>query len=153
MPRTDILERKEDIINWINQGQSKAFICRELQCKQSTLNSYLDKMGIKYEGRQNWLKGKNNENSYISALEYSQRPSCKPLILKEKMFKENIREKKCEICGNDSWMGKPIPLEIHHKDCNRFNNNFDNLQILCPNCHAQQPGNSGANTGNYNLGE
>ena len=48
--RTDILERKEDILRWISENQSKAFMCRELQCKQDTLNSYLKKMGISYSG-------------------------------------------------------------------------------------------------------
>ena len=33
-------------------------------------------------------------------------------------------------------MGKPIRLELDHIDSNHFNNNLDNLQILCPNCHA-----------------
>ena len=35
------------------------------------------------------------------------------------------------------WMGKPIPLELHHKDGNHYNNDLSNLEILCPNCHAQ----------------
>ena len=48
--RTDILERKEDILRWISENQSKAFMCRELQCKQDNLNSYLKKMGISYSG-------------------------------------------------------------------------------------------------------
>ena len=44
----------------------------------------------------------------------------------------------CEICGCN-WVnpksGKPI-VEIHHKDGNAFNNNEENLQVLCPNHHA-----------------
>jgi len=47
------------------------------------------------------------------------------------------REKRCENCGNTEWLGKPIPLEVHHKDGNRQNNSYDNLQLLCCNCHAQ----------------
>lgn len=45
---------------------------------------------------------------------------------------------KCQLCG---W-GEPnpythtIPLEIHHIDGNYKNNNEDNLQLLCPNCHS-----------------
>jgi predicted HNH restriction endonuclease len=31
---------------------------------------------------------------------------------------------------------KPIPLELHHKDGNRYNNSLNNLMLLCPNCHA-----------------
>ena len=46
-------------------------------------------------------------------------------------------------------MGEKIPLELHHKDGDHFINDFDNLQILCPNCHALQNGNSGANIGKY----
>jgi hypothetical protein len=41
MRRTDILERKEDILKWINLNQSKAYICKQLHCKPETLNSYL----------------------------------------------------------------------------------------------------------------
>lgn len=46
-------------------------------------------------------------------------------------------------------MGVYLPLELHHKDCNHFNNTLDNLQILCPNCHSIQIGNCGANIGKY----
>ena len=45
---------------------------------------------------------------------------------------------KCEICGFDKvnpFTGKTI-LQIHHIDGNSENNNEDNLQVLCPNCHA-----------------
>ena len=35
-------------------------------------------------------------------------------------------------------MGKPIPLELHHKDLNHYNNDINNLQILCSNCHMQE---------------
>lgn len=46
------------------------------------------------------------------------------------------RENKCECCGLEQWFDKPIPLEVHHKDGNNTNNDPDNLQLLCPNCHA-----------------
>ena len=43
----------------------------------------------------------------------------------------------CEECGISEWMNKPISMELHHKDGNHNNNNLDNLEILCPNCHSQ----------------
>ena len=55
------------------------------------------------------------------------------------------KEIKCEICGNTEWLGQPIPLELHHVDRNHYNNDLNNVKIICPNCHALQPGNSGAN--------
>ena len=48
--RKDILEKKDQILEWIDQNQPKAFICRRLNCKPETLNSYLEKMGIEYKG-------------------------------------------------------------------------------------------------------
>lgn len=44
---------------------------------------------------------------------------------------------KCEICGISEWMGMPIIIQIHHKDGNHHNNEPNNLQALCPNCHSQ----------------
>jgi predicted hotdog family 3-hydroxylacyl-ACP dehydratase len=44
---------------------------------------------------------------------------------------------------------QPIPLELHHIDGNHHNNSLSNLQILCPNCHAQQSNNSGKAVGSY----
>lgn len=47
-----------------------------------------------------------------------------------------LRGHKCEMCGQEKWFGEIIPLEIHHIDGDRLNNVLDNLQLLCPNCHA-----------------
>ena len=43
----------------------------------------------------------------------------------------------CEICGTKEWLGKPIALEIHHKNDVNTDNRLENLVILCPNCHSQ----------------
>lgn len=45
---------------------------------------------------------------------------------------------KCQLCG---WgevnpYTNTTPLEIHHIDGDYKNNNEDNLQLLCPNCHS-----------------
>jgi len=57
--------------------------------------------------------------------------------LKNRLFEENIKQKKCESCQNTEWLGKPIPLELHHINGNKNDNSLSNLSILCPNCHAQ----------------
>lgn len=146
--RTDILAREQEILKWIEENQSKAFICRNLQCKPETLNSYLQKMGIQYNGNKGG-KGFERKTIYKTALEYSKGINVKSHILKQKLIREGIKEDKCEICGISIWQNVKLPLELHHKNGNHFDNDFDNLQILCPNCHSIQEGNSGANVGKY----
>lgn len=46
---------------------------------------------------------------------------------RKRLIEEGIKEAKCEICNLSEWMGKPIPLELHHIDFNHYNNNLDNL--------------------------
>ncbi len=48
---------------------------------------------------------------------------------------------KCSRCGWDTpnpFTGKVI-LEIEHIDGNSMNNNEDNLDLICPNCHSLTP--------------
>lgn len=47
-------------------------------------------------------------------------------------------QNRCSKCG---WgqihpCTGSIPLEVHHIDGNYQNNSDDNLELLCPNCHA-----------------
>lgn len=142
--RNDILERKKDILKWIDEHQSKAYICRQLQCKPETLNSYLEKMNIIYAGNQSG-KGIKTDPKYKTAEEYIQGTYVKSHLLKQKLIRDGIKENKCELCGVSIWLDVNLPLELHHKDGNHYNNSLENLQILCPNCHSIQPGNAGAN--------
>lgn len=48
-----------------------------------------------------------------------------------------LRGWSCEKCHRIEWEGQRIPLCVHHVDGNHINNELDNLQVLCPNCHAQ----------------
>ena len=42
---------------------------------------------------------------------------------------------RCESCFLEKWKDCDIPLEVHHIDGDRTNNEINNLQLLCPNCH------------------
>lgn len=60
---------------------------------------------------------------------YSRSVHVKPHLIKK-------RGHKCELCSKEWWLDNPIVLEVHHIDGNRTNNEYDNLQLLCCNCHA-----------------
>ena len=144
--RTDILGRKDEILQWIAEEQPKSYMCKQLDCKPDTLNSYLKKMEIEYAGQPAKKGQYKGGNEYKPASYYFD--NIHPINshkLKEKLIRDGLKEEKCEICGIHTWYNKKIPLELHHKNNNHLDNSFDNLAILCPNCHAIQEGNSGAN--------
>ncbi len=57
--------------------------------------------------------------------------------LRKVLFELGV-EYKCVECGIDTWNDKLITLEIDHIDGQYWNNQRDNLQFLCPNCHSQK---------------
>lgn len=58
--------------------------------------------------------------------------------LKERLFKEGLKERKCEGegCGlGEEWLGKKLVLILDHKNGNHYDCRLDNLRIMCPNCN------------------
>lgn len=50
-------------------------------------------------------------------------------------YRKKVVLDKCSSCG---WNKVPQILQVHHKDRNRKNNNIENLEVLCPNCHTEE---------------
>ena len=52
------------------------------------------------------------------------------------LFEKN--NNKCENCnwGEVNIYTGNVPLQVHHIDGNAINNDENNLQLLCPNCHS-----------------
>jgi len=46
------------------------------------------------------------------------------------------QEFKCNNCKIDTWLGKPLTLELDHIDGDHRNDIRSNLVALCPNCHS-----------------
>lgn len=91
-----------------NRKQENIKILQEIQFKEKPLSEILKK-----------------DVSYSSS------------TLIKRLFKEGLKQRKCEICGITKWMGKEITFQLHHKDEDHRNNELTNLQVLCPNCHSQ----------------
>jgi hypothetical protein len=67
--------------------------------------------------------------------------------LKQRLFRAGLKAGRCELCGINEWLGRPLSLALHHLNGNGLDNRLENLQLLCPNCHSQTPNFSGRNVG------
>lgn len=81
-------------------------------CSRSCSNIY--RMGIRYK------IGRPHDKS-----EYYRKQ-------KLRLFEE--RGRRCGRCGHERFE----ILEVHHRDRNRENNSLENLELVCPNCHAEE---------------
>lgn len=75
---------------------------------------------------------------------------CRSEYLIKQRFKENVawnkrmgtylkevRGNRCEVCGITEHNGKPLTFQIDHINGDRMDNRYENLQVICPNCHTQ----------------
>jgi hypothetical protein len=56
-------------------------------------------------------------------------------VKKYLIFKNGEKCMKCGWCEKNPITNK-VPIELEHIDGNSENNNLDNLELLCPNCHS-----------------
>ena len=85
---------------------------------------------------QAWNRGKTLPPKRSLEDYLSNKKAIQSYKLKKRLLKEKIFQHQCNNCCKNTWLGKPIPLELHHLDGNSLNNNLNNLSLLCPNCHA-----------------
>lgn len=113
-------------------------VARELGCQYGTLIRFLKKMNIEYSTNQG-RKGlphleRRKERTAEEYLNSVVTPKSSVLL---KLLEKERGYRKCEICQNEFWNDKQIPLEIHHIDGDHNNKKIENILMVCPNCHAQ----------------
>lgn len=59
-------------------------------------------------------------------------------VLLSRLIRAGKKTWTCEECRQAEWMGKPIPLDVHHVNENNLDNREENLRVLCKNCHGQK---------------
>lgn len=122
----------EDVINNAKNVLSIAGLLKSLDLKPAggnyiNLKRIIQKLNINTDHwtGQGWNKGLQLKDWS----DYSKVSKLKNHLIKDKGHQ-------CENCLLTEWQKCSIVLEVHHRDGDRTNNDFSNLQLLCCNCHA-----------------
>jgi DNA-binding transcriptional ArsR family regulator len=57
--------------------------------------------------------------------------------LKTRLIDAGLKQNRCEQCGISEWNGRPLSVQLHHKNGDGLDNRIGNLEFLCGNCHSQ----------------
>ncbi len=139
--------KDEDLVEAVKSSGSIRQVLHKIGLKEAGGNYFFTKKKIKelnldishFHGK-GWRKGSTKPPKAPEPLEKILIKNSKYVniaCLRKRLIKEKFFEAKCYSCNNTEWLGKPIYLELEHKDGDRTNNSIENLDILCPNCHSQ----------------
>jgi hypothetical protein len=139
----------EELVEAWGQSQSISEVIRRLNLKVAggtyeSIKGRAERLGLSTEDLlgQKWAAGRRFPEGYFG-------PKPKPIdevlragtkvsgsALRRRLIRLGLKEDRCERCRRRTWAEQPIPLELHHVDGDKLNNEIGNLEILCPNCHA-----------------
>jgi hypothetical protein len=57
--------------------------------------------------------------------------------IKRRLLEAGLLKNACDACGVSEWMGRPLSIQLHHRNGIRNDHSLSNLMMLCPNCHSQ----------------
>lgn len=136
---------KEELEKAVKNSFSFSGVCRYFDVKPAGNVFYIIKDYIKkYEINTSHFLGKNT----VRIIGPLKKKTWKEILSKNSNFRirskdirraliESGKKYKCEKCPNEGeWLGQKIRLHVDHIDGNCKNNDIENLQFLCPNCHG-----------------
>ena len=131
---------KEEFIKVCKESNSMLSAARKLNLHFNTFKRYAIKFNC-YQANQphKGIKtGPRSDRIKTDDILKGLYPDYQTYKLKLRLLREGYIEDKCQKCG---WNEKPegaefSPCELHHKDGNSHNHLFENLELICPNCHS-----------------
>jgi Zn finger protein HypA/HybF involved in hydrogenase expression len=125
-------EIKQKIENALKNTNTMAAAARGLSINYKTFKKYAQEFGL-------FNPNQSGKGDYHLSLEkiFKNEAKVHSVYLKERLLKEDYFKYECSKCNLTEWNGEYIVLELDHINGNHDDNEFNNLRLLCPNCHSQ----------------
>jgi len=132
---------------WINSRGNPIYDWSVIQSRHDggrTRRECMEEFGFSYQTwykavqrgelqQRRWASGRIAQaRSVEDVLKWTSRSAIKRALLKR-----GILVNRCDECGISEWRGKPLAVQIDHRNGVRDDHRLENLRMLCPNCHSQ----------------
>lgn len=121
----------------IEKSDKRAFcskICYGLFCRKEIPCTVCGKFILSKFNKKTCSRGCANKHRV--GIKYKiNRPKDK--VISQRFLKIRLLKTRGASCGKCGYDKQEI-LQIHHKDKNKNNNDINNLELICPNCHFER---------------
>lgn len=142
---------RDKILELKAQGKTYREISKEIGCSKSTISYYVGTHKDKLPTQKTCKHCEKKIGSYqtfcdsICNIAYKKAQRIERVKNGKVNWNQTIRPAlielygdKCFLCPTTSfWNGEELTLHVDHIDGDSDNNSFNNLRLLCPNCHSQ----------------
>lgn len=128
MSRRPITFDKEKFIEVATSSVTVMLAAAKLDIHYSTYIRYAKKFGVYRPNQGGKGTHKFPKKGIIPLQEIleGKHPGYSRGHLKKRLLREGLKKNECEGCKNDgTWLGKPLSLQLHHKDGNSRNHRWE----------------------------
>ena len=147
-----IKNTEQEIVNAIKENPlSMRQAAFSIEMKYTTFIRKAKRLGVykpNQSGKGMTKPGLRDKGIPLAEILEGKHPQYQTNKLRIRLIRDGLKENKCECCGIDDWNNKPITIQLDHIDGVSNNHKFENLRMLCANCHSQTPTFCGRNKKN-----